>query len=87
MPTVTLELPEEVLTAAKIERDRAPEEVRLIIALERYRENAVSVGKAAQIAGVCVADFMELSAQADMPQHYTLEDLRADRETIRRIGL
>lgn len=75
---VELELPEDVFTSAHITRKRASVELRKIIALELFRERAVSLGKGAEIAGMCIADFMDLTAQKEIPLHYTEEDLQDD---------
>jgi len=85
MATVKVELPVELLKVAKVKKGRAGEELRKIVALELYRENLVSLGKAAEIAGMSVSEFMEFSAKRSVPLHYTLEDLKTDRETAKRI--
>ena len=75
---VELELPEDALTSAHITRKRASVELRKIIALELFREEVISLGKGAEIAGMCVADFMDLTAQKEIPLHYTEENLQDD---------
>lgn len=84
---VDVKLPEEIFTAAKLRKENASEEVRKLIALELFRENAISMGKAAQIAGVPLADFMNLSARRGIPIHYTMDDLEIDRKTAERLNL
>ena len=78
MATVKVELPVELLKVAKVKKGRAGEELRKIVALELYRENVISIGKAAEVAGLSVAEFMEFSAKRSVPLHYTLEDLKED---------
>jgi len=87
MATVRVEFPVEVLKVVKVEKRYASKELRKLVALELYRENVISIGKAAEVAGLSVAEFMEFSAKRSVPLiiHYTLEDLKADRETAKRI--
>lgn len=89
MPSEKLkvELPEELFEIAKLDKKNASAEVKKLISLELFRENAVSLGKAAEMAEISIADFMELSASRGINLHYTLEDLVADRETAKRLGL
>jgi len=78
MATVRVEFPAEVLKVVKVEKKYASKELRKLVALELYRENLVSLGKAAEIAGMSVNEFMEFSAKRSVPLHYTLEDLKED---------
>lgn len=58
------------------------DEVKLLIALELYREGRVSLGKAAEIAGLSIRDFMyELRARR-IPLSYDVEELEYDLEII-----
>lgn len=87
MADVEVKIPEKILATAKIKKARASQEIRKLIALELFRENAVSMGKAAEIAGITLAEFMELSAKRGIPMHYTKEDLEEDRKTATKFGL
>lgn len=78
MATVKVELPVELLKVAKVKKEHAGKELRKIVALELYRENAISLGKAAEVSGLSVAEFMEMSAKREIPLHYRMEDMRED---------
>lgn len=87
MKEILIRLPEEILSATKVKEEEASEAIRKIVALELFRERSISMGKAAEIAGISLAEFMEYSSQKEVTIHYTLEDLNEDRETIERMGL
>ena len=80
---VQMELPEEALASAHIAKKRASVELKKLIALELFREGVISIGKGAEIAGMCIADFIDLTAQKEIPLHYTEEDLREDMKWAR----
>ncbi|WP_056934763.1 UPF0175 family protein [Thermococcus barophilus] len=57
-------------------------EVRLLTAIELYREGKVSLGKAAEIAGLSIREFLYELRKRDIPINYDLEELKKDIETI-----
>lgn len=87
MKEILIRLPEDILFATKVKEDDVSDAIRKIVALELFRERSISMGKAAEIAGMSLAEFMEHSSQKEIAVHYTLEDLNEDRETIKRLGL
>lgn len=87
MAEINVKLPEEILATAKVKKEKASQEVRKLLALELFRERAVSMEKAAEIADISLAEFMELSAVRGIPIHYTEEDLEKDRETAERLAI
>lgn len=87
MATVQIELPEELLRTAKAFGERPSLEVAKLIALELFREHAVSLGKAAELCGVSVEEFMRFAGEREVPLHYSLEDLESDRETVKGLPL
>ena len=87
MAEINVKLPEEILATAKVKKEKASQEVRKLLALELFRERAVSIEKAAEIADMSLAEFMELSAVRGIPIHYTKEDLEKDRETAERLAI
>ena len=60
-------------------------EYRVAVALERYRRQEVSLGKAAQIAGLSVEEMKELLRDRGIPLlgPETREEIRADAERAR----
>jgi predicted HTH domain antitoxin len=87
MNTVRVELAEELFTLAKVGEGTPSRSASKLIALELFRENRVSLGKAAELAGIPVEEFMEFSAERQVPLHYTAADLAADQATARELGL
>ena len=87
MNEVVVALPEAILSVTGGDKEDLSIQVRQLVALELYRERSVSLGKAAEIAGMPIQDFMELASQRSISIDYTLDDLEADRKTIRRLGL
>jgi len=81
MTTVLIELPAELLQAARVNT----REVARLLALELFREDAVSLGRAAELCGVPLAEFMDFAAERGAPLHYTLEDLAQDQQLIERL--
>ncbi len=84
MANVTVEIPAEALELAGLTGAAA---ARQLIALELFREGRVSLGRAAELAGLSVEAFMEFAAQREVPLHYTMSDWREDCETTTRLGL
>lgn len=87
MVKISIELPKNILDSMRVRKEDASEAIRKLIALELFREKSISMGKAAEIAGISLAEFMELSATLRIPMHYTMANLQKDRETVRRLGL
>ena len=59
------------------------EELRLLVALELYREGRVSLGKAAELAGLSLREFLYELRSRRVPLNYDLEELEKDIETVR----
>lgn len=87
MATVQVDLPEDLLRAAIVNASTnssasTSREVAKLLALELYREGAVSLGQAAELCDVSQAEFIQFAAEREVPLHYTLDDLEQDRKTI-----
>lgn len=63
------------------------EQASRLVALELFREGRASLGRAAELAGMNVEDFMVFSAHRKVSLHYALADLTDDRDTGQRLGL
>lgn len=61
-------------------------DLRLDLALGMYASHRVTLGRAAQIAGVDQLEFQRELARRRIPLHYDLEELRHDLETVRQLG-
>lgn len=51
---------------------------RLEYALNEYAQRKVSLGKAAELARMCISDFMMIAAERKIPINYSVESLEKD---------
>jgi predicted HTH domain antitoxin len=49
---------------------------RILTALQHYKRRHVSLGKASQIAGVSISEFIDLLSEFGVPSNLTLEDFK-----------
>ena len=86
METVDIKLPSELLRAANLEPGNLSEEAARLLALELYREDKVSLGRAAELCQTPVAAFMDFAAKHGVPPlRYGFEDLDTERQTADRL--
>ena len=87
METVDVKLPSELLKAADLaESSSLSEEAARLLALELYREDRVSMGRAAELCQTPLAAFMEFAAKHGVPPlRYSFEDLEEERQTADRL--
>ena len=57
-------------------------EVRLELAIGLYTDRRVTLGRAAAIAGMAQAEFLQALGKRRIPVHYDVGDFRADMQTI-----
>lgn len=85
METVHLELPSALLRAAKLEESDLSQEAARLLALELYREDKVSLGRAAELCQTPLAAFMDFVAKHGVPPlRYSFEDLEEERRSADR---
>ncbi|MBZ5724961.1 MAG: UPF0175 family protein [Acidobacteriia bacterium] len=87
MHTVRVEIPAELVAAAGLDAENLSAEAARLLALELYRENKVSVGRAAELCHLPIEHFMEFAGRHNVPFHYGADDLEEDRRTLARLGL
>jgi predicted HTH domain antitoxin len=87
MRTVRVEIPAELVVAAGLDADDLSAEAARLLALELYREDRVSLGRAAELCYLPVERFMEFAGRHNVPFHYGAADLEEDRRTLERLGL
>ena len=86
METVDVKLPTELVKAANLEEGSLSREAARLLALELYREEKVSLGRAAELCQTPVAAFMDFAAKHGFPPlRYRFEDLEQERQTASRI--
>jgi predicted HTH domain antitoxin len=87
METVKADLPADLVAVAKLDRGDISLETAKLIALELFREDKVSLGRAAELCRTPIEAFMQFAAEHEVPLHYGIEDLEEDRRTMERLGL
>ena len=87
MQTVRAEIPAELVLAAGLDANNVSVEAARLLALELYRENKVSLARAAELCQTSIEQFMEFAGRHNVPLHYGLDDLEEDRRTLERLGL
>ena len=85
MTTIQIDLPTELLQAANVQMNSLA--VAKLLALELFREDLVSLGRAAELCGAPLAELMEFAAEREVPLHYTADDLTQDRQLIESLSL
>ena len=86
METVDVKLPSELLRAANLEGSSLSQEAARLLALELYREDKVSLGRAAELCHMPLATFMDFAAKHGVaPLRYTFEDLEEERQSADRL--
>jgi len=82
MKIVQVQLSEDLAEAAQLNRaDPSPDAARLL-ALELFREDKVSLGRAAELCQTPVEAFMEFAGQRQVPLHYGTAEFEEDRRTF-----
>jgi predicted HTH domain antitoxin len=87
METVKVEIPADLVRAAGWDSENLSFEAAAVLALELYRQDKVSLGRAAELCQMAIEQFMEFAARHNVPLHYGSGDLEEDRRTFDRLGL
>ncbi len=86
MNGVQITVPAELLEAAGVNPADASKESAKLLALELYRENKVSMGRAAELCDMPIEAFMVFAGKHNAPMHYGVSDLDEDRQTLERLS-
>ena len=79
METVDVKLPSELLKAANLEESSLSQEAARLLALELYREDKVSLGRAAQLCHTPLPAFMDFAAKHGIhPQRFNIDEMEQD---------
>jgi predicted HTH domain antitoxin len=88
MDTTQIELPTALLQAANLDSGNLSKEAAKLLALELFREEKVSLGRAAELCETPLAAFMDFVAcHGVSPLRPTFEDLEEERNAIERLGV
>ena len=81
-----IKLPTELLRVANLEEGNLSEEAARLLALELYREDRISLGRAAELCLTPVAAFMDFAAKHGVPPlRYSFEDLEQESHAADRL--
>jgi len=82
MKTVDVKLPSDLVEAANLENANVSQEAARLLALELYREDKVSLGRAAELCQTPLASFMDFVAKHGVPPlRYSFEELEEERRS------
>jgi len=82
----TINLPGSFMTATKVKEDELDIFIKQSLAVELYREGILSLGKAAEVAGVRNKwEMLLLLNEKGIPIDYTAKDARIDLETLKEV--
>jgi len=84
---VEMEIPRDVLFAARIDEEKASLELKRQLALYLFEKGVISFGKASELAEMSQWDFMDLSGSKGIPLHYGTKEFEEDMETIKGMKL
>lgn len=60
-------------------------DLRVQVAIQRYQSGDVSVNQAARMAGVSLAEWLEIARERNLTSQLTLDDIESDVEAAREI--
>jgi predicted HTH domain antitoxin len=89
METLSLQvnLPSDLLSLLRLSPQEMEQEVQHWVALELFRMRKISAGKAAQVAGMTLYDFMDLTRQHNVAWiEYTDNELEAELHQATALG-
>jgi predicted HTH domain antitoxin len=88
METTLVQLPIALLKAANLDAGNVSKEAAQLLALELFREERISLGRAAELCETPLAAFMDFVAKHGVsPLRSTFEELEEERKAVERLGV
>jgi len=87
MSTVHIEVSADLADAAQLSSANPSRDAARLLALELFREQKVSVGRAAELCQMPLEAFMVFLGERGVDLHYGMAELEQDRRTIEKLGL
>ena len=88
METVEVKLPAALLKAADLDAANVSQEAAQLLALELFREDRISLGRAAELCHTPLASFMDFVAKHGVPPlRYGFDELEQERQSSDRLGV
>jgi len=83
METKSLALPTELLqVVSQLHAGDLAKETAKLLALELFREDKISMGRAAELCQTPLAAFMEFAAEHNAPIHYGIAEWEEDQRAL-----
>ena len=83
---IEMEIPKDFLYAFDISEKRISNELKLLSAIELYREHKISMGKAAEFAQLDKFIFQQELSSREIPViDYNIDEIKAESETLSNI--
>lgn len=82
--TLSVNLPRELVHILRVRERDFQKAVRESLAVELYREGAISLGKAAELAKVSTWEMFEILSAKKVPIGYYPEDLKEDIASLKK---
>lgn len=79
-----LQIPDSVVNVIRLPEKRLKDELLVELAVALYADNALSMGKAAELARCSRMAFSEILGRRDIPRHYGEKELMEDLKRARR---
>jgi predicted HTH domain antitoxin len=76
--SITLDLPNNIHEALHVTPAEAEARLKLELAVALYAQNALGLGKAAELAGISRLDLNDILAERGIPMHYGQKELDED---------
>jgi predicted HTH domain antitoxin len=86
METKSLELPTDLLqVVGQLNAGDLAKETAKLLALELFREDRISMGRAAELCRTPLAAFTEFAAEHNAPMHYGIGEWEEDQRTLAKL--
>ena len=82
---ITLELPKSILSVMGSTETNIRQSIMETVAVALYHRRQISLGKAAEIAGIPVEQMNQILAKHGLSLDYTVEDVVQDWNTLREV--
>jgi predicted HTH domain antitoxin len=81
---ISLYIPDSIVEAIRLPEARIEQELRVELAVALYAQDALSFGKARELAGVTKQQFGQMLGQRGITRHYGTSELEDDVKYARR---
>ena len=80
---ITIEFPSDILLTLNRNENELRQDIKLALAIRFYRQQKLTIGKAAQIAGLSRLDFEAMLSKNEVPiSNLSIEDVMKDSQKI-----